>query len=606
MDHRFQVDLRGIIELLSNHLYSGPQVYVRELLQNGVDAIRARVEIEPGLRGSVRVEVAKGDDGRPMVVVSDDGIGLTSEEIHRFLATIGESSKRRADGARTDFIGQFGIGLLSCFVVSDEIVVVTCSARVPGGAVEWRGRPDGTYSMRALDAAMEPGTRVTLRAKEGSEEWFEPETVRRLAAHYGGLLPIPIHVASADGSRCVNEDGPPWRATGSPSERRRALLEYGQRTFGIELLDAVPLRSDVGAVEGVAYVLPYSPSLAGRRTHRVYLKGMLLAEEAPGLLPEWAFFVKCVVNADALRPTASREAFYEDQALSTARDRLGDCLRAYLLHLARNEPARLRLVIGIHHLSIKALCAHDDECLELFAAFLPFETSLGTMTLIECRERDPVVRYVANLDEFRQIAAVAASQGLCVVNAAYIYDAQLIERAASVIEGIDVEAVSASSITEALDELTLSEREDAFDLIEAAEKALEPFRCAVEVRRFRPRELPALYSRSQGEGLWRGVERTKEVASSGLWSGVLDGLAAAAAAAPGAKLCFNYDNPLIRKLARLDDAQLLALSIKLLYVQSLLLGHHPLLPREMALLNEGLLGIIDWGVDQRGPGGLLQ
>lgn len=606
MEHRFQVDLRGIISLLSDHLYSGPQVYVRELLQNGVDAIRARASIEPGRAGSVRLEAAKGDDGRPVLVVTDDGIGLTLDEIHRFLATIGESSKRSADGSRTDYIGQFGIGLLSCFVVSDEIVVVTRSAKAGSGAVEWRGRPDGTYSVRAVERQLEPGTSVTLRAKEGSDELFDPSEVERLATHYGGLLPIPVRVAGPSGERTINPGGFPWRAQGSAAERRRALLDYGERTFQITFLDAVPLRSDAGAVEGVAYVLPYSPSLAARRTHRVYLKGMLLAEEAPGLLPDWAFFVKCVVNADALRPTASREAFYEDNALATARDKLGDNLRAYLLHLVRSEPALLRAIIAIHHLAIKALCAADDECLELFAPFLPFETSLGTMTLVEARDRDSLLRYVTSLDEFRQIAAVAASQGLCVINASYTYDAELVERASRVIEGVEIEAVSASSIMEALDELSLAEQDHVFDLVEAAEKALQPFRCAVEVRRFRPRELPALYSRSENEGLWRGVERTKEVASSGLWAGVLDGLAAPAAAAPGAKLCFNYDNPLIRKLAGLDDARLLELSIKLLYVQSLLLGHHPLVPREMALLNEGLLGIIEWGADVRGSKGVLQ
>jgi molecular chaperone HtpG len=165
--------------------------------------------------------------------------------------------------------------------------------------------------------------------------------------------------------------------------------------------------------------------------------------------------------------------------------------------------------------------------------------------------------------------------------------------------------VDASELTEALDELSLPEQEDVLDFVEAAERALASFRCAVEVRKFRPVELPALYSRSEGEGFRRSVEQTKEVASSGLWSGVLDGLASREASASGAKICFNYHNPLVRKLARAEDPTLLALSIKLLYVQALLLGHHPLVPREMALLNEGLLGIIEWGTSARG-GGLLQ
>src|SRR5262245_50703925 len=121
VDHKFQINLRGIIDLLSNHLYSGPEVFLRELLQNGGDALRARANVEPGHRGEIGIEVVSGRDGRPPTLAfSDTGIGLTEEEIHRFLATIGQTSKSAEFWDRpSDFIGQFGIGLLSCFVVSD-------------------------------------------------------------------------------------------------------------------------------------------------------------------------------------------------------------------------------------------------------------------------------------------------------------------------------------------------------------------------------------------------------------------------------------------------------------------------------------------------------
>ena len=134
MDHRFQVNLRGVIDLLSHHLYSTPGVFVRELLQNATDAIRARQHLEPDHLGSARVElIEKQDGGLPTLLFSDEGVGLTEEELHRFLATIGESSKRETlEARRNDFIGQFGIGLLSCFMVCDELLVVTRSAKVLG------------------------------------------------------------------------------------------------------------------------------------------------------------------------------------------------------------------------------------------------------------------------------------------------------------------------------------------------------------------------------------------------------------------------------------------------------------------------------------------
>ena len=149
MEHRFQVDLRGVIDLLSNHLYSSPQVFIRELLQNAVDALQERQSVEPGFEGRVEVEVIESDP--PRIRVQDNGVGLTEAEIHEFVATIGKSIKSDSvEANRRNFLGQFGIGLLSCFLVSDRIVVRSRSTR-DGSAVLWEGRHDGTYSMRLSD-----------------------------------------------------------------------------------------------------------------------------------------------------------------------------------------------------------------------------------------------------------------------------------------------------------------------------------------------------------------------------------------------------------------------------------------------------------------------
>ena len=126
----FKVNLGGMIDILANHLYSTPEVFIRELLQNGIDAISARKKQQSDLRDAhLRIKV---DPGRQLVF-TDSGAGLTRDEIHQFLAVIGQSSKRDLETGRVyeDYIGRFGIGLLSCFMVSDEILVHTRSVRDP-------------------------------------------------------------------------------------------------------------------------------------------------------------------------------------------------------------------------------------------------------------------------------------------------------------------------------------------------------------------------------------------------------------------------------------------------------------------------------------------
>lgn len=598
MEHKFQIHLRGLIDLLSNHLYSSPEVFLRELLQNGVDAIRARGYRDPEHAGEIMMEVHQRAGKPPTLSFTDNGTGLTENEIHKFLATIGESSKRAAHWDRpVDFIGQFGIGLLSCFVVSDEIVVVTRSIQPDAKPLEWRGRPDGTYSLKTIDADIQPGTQVFLTCKKGCEDHFSGDQVRERVRHFGGLLPFPVRVVEGKSNVVVNEHGAPWRQEyRSDRERTRALLQYGLEMFGAKFFDAIPLRSKVGAVDGVAFVLPFTPNLATKQAHRVYLKNMLLSEEAQNLLPDWAFFVKAVVNANDLRPTASRESFYEDEKLEAAREALGECLKRYLVALSEHDPRRLEQFINLHHLSIKSLATQDDEFFKLIVHWLRFETSLGEMTLGEYREQHGDLRFVPDLDQFRQISRVAAAQNLCVLNASYTYDLELISKYGEVFDDVSVEMIEAQSLAQSFDDLDGSEQERFDAFITAADAALKPYRCTADVKKFRPPELPALYVTSREGRFLRSLEQSKEIASP-LWSGVLDNLSRRERrSGPEATLTFNFRNGLVQRLAGLCDRALLQRSVQMLYIQALLLGHHPLSAKELALLNDGLMALIERSV----------
>ena len=197
-DYRFKVNLSGMIEILSDHLYSSPDVYIRELLQNAVDAVVARKknsspEDLAGYEGNIDVYL---EDNTLRFI--DNGIGLTDEEIHKFLSIIGESSKKQLDEAalRSDYIGKFGIGLLSCFMVSNEIVVKTRSVRSEDSFI-WIGKPDGTYTLEKYNEPHDVGTEIILTPKTECLAYFEPERVKGLLLHYGQILPYPVILHAA-------------------------------------------------------------------------------------------------------------------------------------------------------------------------------------------------------------------------------------------------------------------------------------------------------------------------------------------------------------------------------------------------------------------------
>ncbi|MGI8746957.1 MAG: HSP90 family protein, partial [Deinococcus sp.] len=385
MEHAFRVDLRGVIDLLANHLYSDASVFIRELLQNAVDAISARHGLGQEFEPEIEVRVGRGPDGLPTLEFRDNGVGLREDEVHEFLSTIGRSSKRISE-ARGTFLGQFGIGLLSCFMVSAEIELLTQSAH-GGPPVRWLARSDGRYRLETLSSPpglVQPGTTVLLRARQATDFHFGYDGLRGALASYGQILPYPIHVWGDGQYSHVNPALPPWLALAAGDAGRKGeVLAYAREVLGLEALDAIPLCSGVGGVQGVALVLPYSAHPGVRPRHQVYLRRMLLGHDVRNLLPEWAFFVRCLLNVEALHPTASREAFYEDGALDKARAALDTQLRGYIEGLARHDPRRLHALIALHHLPIKALALSDDALYRLLIHEFSFETSTGRRTLGE-------------------------------------------------------------------------------------------------------------------------------------------------------------------------------------------------------------------------------
>jgi molecular chaperone HtpG len=592
VNRTFQVDLRGVVDLLSHHLYASPRVYLRELLQNAADAITARRAARPDAPAWVRIEPPEVT-GDGTLRVLDSGIGLTVDQVHELLATIGRSSKRDDLGfARHEFLGQFGIGLLSCFLVADEIRVDTRAEGAP--PVRWIGYSDGRYSVEEGDR-IDTGTTVTLVPRRGAESWLAAPTVADLARLYGSLLPIDVTVVTAAGPVRTSETTLPW--AGAAHDRRATLIGYAEEVFGFAPFDVIDLDVPEAGLTGVAFVLPDPANPAARAGHRVYLKRMLLSEGAEGLLPDWAFFARCVVDTSELKPTASREALYEDSLLDAAREALGDQLRGWLVGLANSQPRRLAEFLEIHHVGVKALALHDDEMLRLVDLWWPMETNVGRMTLAEFRQRHGLIRYTVKVDEFRQLASVAAAQDLALVNGGYTYETAIIERLPSIDRSVLIERLEPSDLTTRFDLLEPAVELAVRPMLTEAQRAVDRLGCEAVLRAYEPAALPALYLVNRAAAFNAELRATRERVDD-VWAGVLDALAKTTTD-ERPQLVLNYRNPLVRRIASLDDPSLVRLATQALYGQALLLGYHPIRPADAALLNSSLLGLLNRAVTER-------
>lgn len=576
--YHFQVNLGGMLDVLSNHLYKSPDVFLRELLQNGADAVTMRKKGEPGWSdGRITIAVEPGT----CLMFRDNGAGLSEEGIHRFLAVIGQSSKTELVNGKIpeDYIGRFGIGLLSCFMVSDSIVIHTRPAG-GGKAHVWTGLPDGTYTLEPLDDCP-VGMTVILKAKPGMEQYFQVGKVEELVRYYGLVLPVPVYLA-----------GNPEPLNKIPADfsgiNRSQLLSFGQWLFEEEFLEAIPIQT--AHISGVAYVIPYRTAPSAKGKHRIYLKHMLLTECGDTILPPWAFFLQCFFDTRGLRPTASREDFYEDGELAAAREEFAAAVRSHLVRLSGESPEYLKTIISVHAEAIKALAVWDKELFHLFIDYLAFETSEGLMTGAALKRAGEAV-WVNNVLTFKQLKPIFMAQGRLLICTGYTSDHELIQAMVSHFE-LPIRPLHADSMFESLEDITAAERMWGTELIRAADQILRPFECQVQLRRFLPVDLPVLYTMSDEVQFLQQIQSAKEK-SKGIFSDALVSMLCSVEERPLATLYLNLNSSIIRRLIMLSDTKLLNSMVQILYVQALLAGGYPLKSGELKIMNQALQALLE-------------
>lgn len=397
---------------------------------------------------------------------------------------------------------------------------------------------------------------------------------------YGLALPVPVYLEGED--ERINQIPDNFSAIS-----RSQLLAFGQWLFEEEFLDAIPIQTS--HISGVAYILPYRTSVSAKNCHRIYLKQMLLTEQGDTLLPAWAFFLQCFLNTRGLRPTASREDFYEDSALEEAREEFSGAVGRYLADLARDDPERLRRLVEVHVEAIKSMAVWDEVLFRLFIDYLPFETSEGVMTGVALKKAGEGA-WVSSVPKFKQLKPIFLAQGKLLLCTGYTSDEELIAKLAHTYL-LPLAPLVEDQMDVVLELPTPEEEHRAFALLQAADRSLRPFDCQADLRCFLPHDLPALYTVSGEVQFLRQIQSAKEEKS--IFSGALTSLLESVETRPLATLYLNQNSPLIRRLTRLTESALLESAVQVLYMQAMLAGGYPLRGGELKVLNQALLTLLD-------------
>ena len=367
-------------------------------------------------------------------------------------------------------------------------------------------------------------------------------------------------------------------------------MSFGNWLFDDDFLDGIPIQT--AHLSGVAYILPYQTDPSMKSGHRIYLKHMLLTEDGNTLLPSWAFFLRCFLNTRNLRPTASREDFYEDHALAEAREEFEEAVRYYLEQLAQDSPERLSAIVNTHVEAIKSMAVWDDRMFQLFIDYLPFETSEGKYTGSFFKHAAEA-EWISSVPRFQQLKPLFIAQGRLLICTGYMHDEELIRKLAKLFD-LPIKPFREGSMDLVLEELNTLEHQSTELFAATASRILKKFDCQAEIRRFLPVDLPVLYSMSDETQFLRQMQSARE-SSSNLFSDALSSLINGVEEKPLATVYFNLNNPLVQRLVlRPSNEAMLKSLIRVLYVQALLAGGYPLKGTELKTLNEELLNLVEY------------
>ena len=340
----FQAEVQRLLHLMVHSLYSNKEVFLRELVSNASDACdKLRFEAlqrdglladDPQLR--IRIEF---DRMQRTITVADNGIGMSRAEVIEHLGTIARSGTREflegltGDGARDlSFIGQFGVGFYSSFIVADRVTVLTRRAGAqPEEGVRWESQGEGEYTVEP-EARAARGTEVILHLRAGEDDFLDAQKLRALIRKYSDHIALPVQMRRADGPggiadeyETVNRASAFWRRP------KRDITDEEYREFYKHVAHDFedPLAWTHHRVEGRLEwtALLYIPSHAGfdlyDRTHRrgvkLYVQRVFIMDDAEQLLPRYLRFVRGVIDSSDLPLNVSREMLQDNQVVESLR-----------------------------------------------------------------------------------------------------------------------------------------------------------------------------------------------------------------------------------------------------------------------------------------------
>ena len=527
------VDSENLFPIIKKWLYSDKDIFLRELDSNGCDAVTklkklasiGEAQIDENEKFKVTVSIFK--DSKKLVI-SDNGIGMTAEEIDKYINQIAFSGAsdflskyKEEDDKGSQIIGHFGLGFYSAFMVADSVEIDSLSYQDGAKAAKWTC--DGSMEFDLTDGdRTERGTTITLNIAEDSEEFLEESTIRQILHKYCAFLPIEIYVEvpedkHEDHCDCghdhdheheddtpsepkpINNTTPLWMK--KPSEctdeeykefYRNVFMDFNEPLFWIHLNVDYPFN-----LKGILYFPKINHEFAGQEGQiKLYNNQVFVADNVKEVIPEFLMLLKGVIDCPDLPLNVSRSFLQNDGYVKKISSHITKKVADKLTSIYNNERENYEKYWDYINIFIKYGCLRDEKFYEKVKDVIIYKDIDGKyLTLDEYldgkEEKD--VYYVSDPQTQSQYINMFKNQGLNAVVLPSMMDTHFISLVEMKQTGVKFKRID-SAINDISDnaEKDDSTKEQEEKLIEKFKNEIKDDTLKIEVQSLKDDSIPAV------------------------------------------------------------------------------------------------------------------
>jgi molecular chaperone HtpG len=560
------IHTENIFPIIKKFLYSDHEIFLRELVSNAVDATQKIKRLSSigefnGELGELKVQVSFDKD-KKTITISDNGIGMTAEEIKKYINQIAFSGatefveKYKDQGEDKGIIGHFGLGFYSAFMVAKEVEIISKSYQDGAEAARWICDGSTEYSISSAKKKTR-GTDIILHIAEDSEEFLEEYRLKSILEKYGKFLPMPIEFQE----KIINNPNPIW--TKSPSDLTdEDYLQFYDELYPMQEKPLFWIHLNVDYPFNLTGIL-YFPKVKNemqlqREKIQLYSRQVFITDEVKDIVPEFLMLLHGVIDSPDIPLNVSRSFLQADSNVKKINSYITKKVADKLADLFKADRAAFEEKFANIGLFVKYGMISDEKFMERATNFcLVQDTNDKYFTLDEYAEevqaaqtdKDGNKVYLYTTDEQQQDAFIqsAKQKEYSVLRLDSLIDSHFIQAMEAKLEKTQWKRVDADRIDKLIDtginlEAILSETQKE-SVKKVFEETLNDKQKVVAVEAMSPDELPAIVT--QNEFMRRMSEMSKNGGGMGMFG----------AMPTTYNITVNANHPLIGKLASLESEE---------------------------------------------------